>query len=132
MDRTGIVYILLAVCLVFGLFAYSNWDQTSMAAAQAETEIRLEREPKTVQATADLGMTVLAKVIAGVLTSLIVAAGILAYQQAKIRELKEGGWERFWQRRKAAQGQGAKPKRYGPMDMLAMIWTDEMMKRRSK
>lgn len=99
MDRTGIGYIVLAGLLVFGLFAFANYDQTKMAAARTETEIRLDREPAPVKAVTELGMTVLAKVIVGTLTSLIVAAGVLAYQSARIRELKDGGWKYFMERR---------------------------------
>lgn len=130
MDRTSVGFVVLAVLLVFGMFAYANWDQTRMAAAEMEADIRLAQEPEAVQDAADLGMTLVTKVIAGTLTSLIVAAGILAYQQARIRELKDGGWERFWERRKVPKDANAK--KPSVMDLMAMIWTDELMKRRKQ
>lgn len=120
MDRTSIGFIILAGLLVFGLFSYANYDQTSMAAARTETEIRLEREPAVVKATAELGMTVFVKVIVGTLTSLIVAAGILAYQQARIRELMNGGWQRFWDRRRLPKHE-ANPKKPSLQDLVMMM-----------
>jgi len=121
MNKTGIGFILLAGLLVFGLFAYSNWDQTNAAAAKTEMEIQLDRQPEVVQATAEWAMTVLSKVIAGVVVSLLVAIGIFAYQQARINELKNGGWERFWQRRRPPQVKQANPKKPSVQDLVTML-----------
>ncbi len=126
MDKTGIGYIILAGLLVYGLFSFASWDQTKVSAATTETEIRMERQPEVVKATTDLGMTVLVKVIVGTLTSLIVAAGILAYQQARIRELKEGGWERFWQRRSLPKAKQANPKKPSVQDLILMMLAQNM------
>jgi hypothetical protein len=131
MDRNGIGYIILAGLLVFGLFAYANFDQTKLATAKTKATVMLEREPAPVQAAENLVMTVSAKVIAGTLTSLIVAACILAYQQARINALRSGGWERFWERRRMPKGE-ASPKKPSMMDLMTMIWTDELLKRRKQ
>ena len=121
MDRTGIGFVIFAGLLVLGLFWYSNMDQTRMAAAQTETEIRLDRQPDLVKATAEAGMTLSAKVISGVIVSLIVAIGIFAYQQARINELKNGGWERFWQRRRPPQPKQANSKKPSLQDLVTMM-----------
>ncbi len=123
MDRTGFGYIILACLLVGGLFAFSSWDQTRAAAAQTELEIRLDRSPEIVQATEELGMTVLSKVIAGVIVSLAITIGIFVYQQARIRELINGGAERFWQRRTQPQVRQANAKKPSLQDMMWMMWT---------
>ena len=122
MDRTGIGIMIFAGLLVFGLFYYSSMDQTKLAAAQTETEIRLDRQPDLVKATIETGMTLSAKVIAGVIVSLIVAIGIFAYQQARIRELQNGGWERFWQRRRPPQLKQANPKKPNLQDLVTMLF----------
>lgn len=121
MDRTGIGLIILAGLLVFGLFWYSNLDQTKLAAAKTETEIRLDRQPELVKATVETGLTLSAKVIAGVIVSLILAITIFAYQQARINELKNGGWERFWLRRHPPQARQANPKKPSIQDLMAML-----------
>lgn len=121
MDRTGIGLIILAGLLVFGLFWYSSLDQTKLAAAKTETEIRLDRQPELVKATVETGLTLSAKVIVGVIVSLIVAIGIFAYQQARINELKNGGWERFWQRRNPPPLRRANPKKPSVQDLMTML-----------
>jgi len=121
MDRTGIGYIILAAVLVFGLFAYSNWDQTNAEAAKTQVEIRMDRQPEAVRETEELGLTVLSKVIAGVIVSLVIAGGIFAYQQARIRELINGGAERFWQRRTLPQVRQANAKKPSVQDMILMM-----------
>lgn len=123
MDAKGFSFIILAGLLVAGLFSYSNWDQTRAAAERTELEIQLDRQPEVVHATAEVGMTVLSKVITGTLVSLIVAAGIMVYQQLKIRDLKNGGWERFWERRKPIPPRQANPRKPSLQDLMWMMWT---------
>lgn len=120
MDLKGFGFIVCAVALVFGLFVYSGWDQTHAAAEQTELAIQLERQPEVVQTTAEVGMTVLSKVITGTVVSLIVAAIIMVWQQLKIRELKNGGWERFWERRKVIQPRQPNARKPKLEDLLMM------------
>jgi hypothetical protein len=60
-------------------------------------------------------------VIAGAVVSLVVAIGIFIYQQARIRELKEGGWERFWERRKPPQAKQANLKKTSLESLVTML-----------
>lgn len=121
MDLKGFGFIVGAVLLVFGLFFYSNWDQTRAAADRTQLEIQLARQPAVVQTTAEVGMTVLSKVITGTIVSLIVAAVIVVWQQLTIRGLKNGGWERFWERRKPISMRQANPKKPRMEDLLLMM-----------
>lgn len=121
MDIKGFGFIVCAVVLVAGLFAYSSWDQTRAAAARTELEIRLDRQPSVVQETTELGMTVFSKVITGTVVSLIVAAGIVIAQQLRIRELKNGSWGRFWERRRPIQPKQTNPRKPSMQDMLLAL-----------
>lgn len=121
MDRTGIFFLLIALALVLGAFWFAGFDQTDMAAAQLRTEIALDRAPAIEQAVADVGITLTTKVIASVIVSLVVMLGVFLYQQARIRELKEGGWDRFWKRREPAVPAKRRTARFDIRDVLIQM-----------
>lgn len=99
MNRTEVVLVVLLVALVAGMFAFSSWDSAKVAGAQVQVDAGMRGTSGAEQAAVSLGVSLTAKVISGVLVSLLIAVGIFLYQASEIRRLKNGGWERFWQRR---------------------------------
>lgn len=134
MDKTTIGIIIMAGVLVFGLFAYANFDQTRTAVAATENGIRLERQPDVVEAGAELGITLAAKVIGSAVVSLLIAGAYMAYQAARIRELKQGGWDRFWARRQPPRvsRKRSSSKKPGMSELINMLMLRELSDRRRK
>lgn len=133
MDRNGIGFVILAVALVLGVFWFAGFagvDQTRLAAARVDVATRLERQPEAVEAAVNVGMTLAAKVIAGALVSLLVAGLVIAWQAARIRGLREGGWERFWARRHVRGPREAKQKTPSLSEMMALMLMEQMQGRR--
>lgn len=121
MDLKGFGFIVGAVLLVLALFVYSTWDQTRAAADRTQLEIQLERQPEVVQTTAEVGMTVLSKAITGVIVGVILGGGVMIYQHLRIRELENGGWGRFWERRKPISARQSNLKKPRMEDLLLML-----------
>lgn len=121
MDFKGFGFMVCAVALVFGLFAYSQWDQTRAAAAETQLEIRMDRQPEAVHAAEELGMSVFSKVISGVIAGAAITLAVMFWQYLKIRELKYGGWGRYWERRKTISMKQANPKKPRLEDLLLMM-----------
>jgi lysylphosphatidylglycerol synthetase-like protein (DUF2156 family) len=99
MNKGEVVLVVLLLALVAGMFSFSSWDTAKVAGAQVKADAVMRGTSSTEQVAVGLGVSLTAKVISGVLVSLLVAVGIFAYQAAEIRRLKNGGWERFWERR---------------------------------
>jgi lysylphosphatidylglycerol synthetase-like protein (DUF2156 family) len=99
MNKGEMVLVVLLLALVAGMFSFSSWDTATVAGARVQTEATLRGTNNAERAAVGFGMSLTAKVISGVLVSLVVAGGIFMYQASEIRRLKTGGWERFWERR---------------------------------
>jgi hypothetical protein len=99
MSRSEVVLVVLLLALVAGMFSFAGWDTAKVPGAQVRMDSTLRGVSETEQAAVGFGISLTAKVISGVLVSLIVAVGIFMYQASEIRRLKTGGWERFWERR---------------------------------
>jgi lysylphosphatidylglycerol synthetase-like protein (DUF2156 family) len=99
MNKGEMVLVVLLLALVAGMFSFSSWDTATVAGARVQTEATLRGTNNAERAAVGFGMSLTAKVISGVLVSLVVAVAIFMYQASEIRRLKTGGWERFWERR---------------------------------
>lgn len=128
MDRTSIGLMILLGALVYGAFQFSRVDQVELAAAELRTDIALDRAPAIEATAVDLGMQLTRQVMASVIVSLVFFVGVFLYQQARIRELKEGGWERFWQRRQPPQAKPRMPRAPSLKDVLLAMWMDRRRK----
>lgn len=127
MDKTTIGIIICVGFLVYGLFTFANYDQTRTAAAVTENDIRLERQPKVIETGAELGMTLIVKIVASAVVSLLIAGAYMAYQAARIRELKQGGWDRFWARRQPRPSKKrSSPKNPGLSDLINLMVLREL------
>lgn len=99
-NRDLVIYSIIATLLVIGIFAYSSYDQVAVQRAKAATDIAIQKQPAVVQGAANLGITITVKITAAVISSLIVSIiAALLYQASKIRQMQQGGYELFWQRR---------------------------------
>ena len=97
MNKGEMVLVVLLLALVAGMFSFSSWDTAKVAGAQVRTDSTLRGTNNAERAAVGFGMSLTAKVISGVLVSLVVAVAIFMYQASEIRRLKTGGWERFWE-----------------------------------
>jgi hypothetical protein len=129
MDRSEVVLIVLLVALVAGMFAFAAWDPVKMPSAEVQTDSALRGASDMERTAVSLGTTLAAKVIAGALVSLLIAVGIILYKQSQINRLKNGGWDRFWERRSLRQRQ-ARTKQPSLTELLTMIVTRDVLKRK--
>lgn len=129
MDRSEVVLIVLLVAVVAGMFAFAAWDPIKVPSAQVQTDSALRGAGDLERATVSLGTTLIAKVIVGALVSLLLAIGVIIFKQSEINRLKQGGWNRFWERRSIRQHQ-ARTKQPSLTELLTMIVTRDVLKRK--
>jgi asparagine synthetase B (glutamine-hydrolysing) len=130
MDRSEeVVLIVLLVALVGGMFAFAGWDTVKVPSAEVNIASTLRGANDAERAAVSFGTMLTAKVISGVLVSLIVVVGIFMYQAGEIRRLKNGGWDRFWSRRTMQMNQ-SKTKKPSLTELLTAIIAHDVMKRK--
>jgi hypothetical protein len=129
MDRNLVVLIILLVALVGGMFAFAAWDAVKVPIAEVQTSSTLRDAGELERSAVSLGTTLIAKVIAGALVSLLVALGIILFKQGEINRLRNGGWDRFWERRTVHAPQ-RRSKNPSLTDLLTMIVTRDVLKRK--
>lgn len=129
-NRNLILYPLIAIMLVVGVFAYASYDQVAVARAKAETDIAIQKQPAVIQGAANLGITLTVKIVAAVVSSLVISLVVaLIYQINKVREMQAGGHERFWQRRNVKQQQSSKTKPPTLTEVVTMLIAQNLDKK---
>jgi hypothetical protein len=128
MDKNLVIILIILALLVASMFAYNQLDQIGLASAETRIQTTLDREPAAVQAATDVSMTLTVKILAGVVATLLLTGGVLLYKQAEVNQLRQGGWGRFWERRRPARP-ARQPKPASLTDLVTLMVMRDMTRK---
>lgn len=132
MDKTGVIIVLLLIALLAGIFGLAAWNNgIQVASAETKLAVAMDRQPAVERAAVTVGLSLTAKIVAGVVTSLALAALAWAWKAtADLRRMREGGLDRFYQRRNPPKEKINNGKKTDLTELIKLQILNDLQKRR--